>query len=695
MRIAGLLSLLVLLCQSLGAQASATASITGRITDQTGYRLPGASVKLVDSATGSERVYRSDAEGNYALTSLQPGTYQLKVTVQGFADWTSPVELHVGQGRVLDVSMRVAAPSETVITTDDRFLERSLNQVTGVDSVIRTEELDDLPLNGRNYLELSFLVPGNSPAPNFDPTKTNSVIVSSAGQLGRGGNVTIDGVDNNDDVVGGPLQNISQEAVQEFQIATNRFSAALGRTGSTAINVVTKSGTNEYHGSASVFVRDSRVQGLPATLDRSVGSDFPFDRQQYAGSVGGPLKPNKAWWFASVENRNQDGALLVGVRDPAARAIRREFAAAPLDDLIGTGRVDWNPGEADTLNFRFSGQRSDDTAASTLIRALGSPSQRQQSENQYKSVGASWNRVFSPTLVNNLSFGESNFSNVTDPVTPGPQFTFPSLQDGASFRVPQQTRQNRLQFSDSVDWIRGSHRLKFGGEVQKIDASFLLDVFREGRIEFVEDFAPFDRNGDGSTDDNDLLFAVTLRSAFPDRSLDLPDADNTHIAFFIQDDFRVTDRLSLNFGLRYELDSDVKNVSRYDEINPLVQPFLSGSRGRDTNNWGPRVGLNWATENGRTSLHAGYGIYYDRIVLEIQSLERGLDGRALPVEVRAGNFFFLDPESGTLPPVAPDPRRIRSRGFCSPAPEPVGSTSSMTTCRTPWSSSSTLGWRNG
>src|SRR5207237_347805 len=164
------------------------------------------------------------------------------------------------------------------------------------------------------------------------------------------------------------------------------------------------------------------------------------------------------------------------------------------------------------------------------------------------------------------------------------------------------------------------------------------------------DFPDFDRNGDGRVDDNDLLFAVTLRSGVPTQPLVIPGANNSYVAAFLQDDWRVSPRLTLNLGLRYELDTDVKNVSRFPAgINPLVLSFLRGSRHADRNNFAPRVGFNWSTKDGRTSLHGGYGIYYDRVTLEIQSLERGLDGRALPIDVRLGNVDYLDNTGHFLP----------------------------------------------
>jgi hypothetical protein len=198
-----------------------------------------------------------------------------------------------------------------------------------------------------------------------------------------------------------------------------------------------------------------------------------------------------------------------------------------------------------------------------------------------------------------------------------------------------------------------------GAEIQRVQSDLNLGVFQQGRIELIEDFPDFDRNGDGRVDDNDLVFAVTLRSGKPTQPLLLPATNNTYFAGLIQDDWRARPQLTLNLGLRYELDTDVKNVSRVDELNPLILPFLRGKRSSDKNNFGPRVGFNYSTKDGAMSVHGGYGIYYDRVTLEIQTLERGLDGRALPIEVRAGNLFFIpppclfNPACGTFPPGAP------------------------------------------
>lgn len=641
------------------AQQNATATVSGVVKDANGALVTGAQVTAKQTTTGIRRETVTNDAGYFVITNLPAGAYELQVSAKSFAEKIIPnIYLAVGQTSSVEVPLTVTV--QATVTLDDRWNYQLVDTNTAVvDGVIRNFEIESLPLNGRNFLELALLIPGNSPAPNFDPTKTNTVVISSAGQLGRGGNVTVDGADDNDDVVGGQVQNISQEAVQEFQIATNRFSAQLGRSGSSVINIVTKSGSNEYHGSGSFYFRNKSLQGLPATFDRTLGQAPPFDREQYAFTLGGPVKKDKAWFFGSVEYRNQDGAALVGVRNLATRRINRTFAAAPLNDLLSTERFDWQPSDKDHLLFRYSLQRENDVGSSTLDRAIGSASQRQASTNNTHSFLANYTRVLTARQVNSLNFSYSTFFNDIEPVSPGPQLTFPSIQDGASFRVPQGTKQRRLQISDTFTWTSGDHTLNFGGEIQRVAADFDLRVFQQGRIEMIEDFPDFDRNGDNKVDDNDLLFSVTLRSGKPTQPLLIPNANSTYVAGFIQDDWRVRPQLTLNLGLRYELDTDVKNVSRTSQLNPIILPFLHGSRGRDTNNFGPRVGFNYATKDGKTSIHGGYGIYYDRITLEIQSLERGLDGRALPIEVKAGPVFFIppqflfDPVNGTFPPGTP------------------------------------------
>ncbi|MBS1795786.1 MAG: TonB-dependent receptor [Acidobacteria bacterium] len=643
---------------STGFAQQPAATLTGIVFDPAGGRVAGASVKAVNPATGLERDATTNAEGVYVIANLPAGVYDIEISARNFPKHNQyrSVLLNVGQIYNLNAELGASGPEERVeITAPPLVID---TQSSKVDAVIDDRTIENLPLNGRNYLELALLTPGNAPAPNFDPTKSATVVISSAGQLGRGGSVMIDGTDNNDDVVGGSLINVSQDAVAEFQVATNRFSAEYGRSGSSVVNVVTKSGTNELHGSLAFYERDRKLQGLPATFDRSQPKP-PFDRQQYSFTLGGPLVKNKLFGFGGVEYRDQDGAVLVGIRDVPNRRITRGFAAAPLSDVLVNGRFDYLADARNIFNFRYSFENVSARDSSKLDRSIGSASYLQNLKNRFHSVAAGWTDQLSPRLVSNFSFSFNYFKNATDPVTNGVQLTFPSMLDGASFRVPQGTDQKRFQLSELVTAVAGNHTLKFGGEYQRIDSGIFLGVFRQGRIEFVQDFANADRNNDGQINDSDLLFAVTLRSQFPDRDLNLPNVDNNYFALFAQDDWRATKRLTLNLGLRYEADTNVKNVSGYGAVNPLVASFYRGNRKADWNNFAPRFGFNYTVRDD-LSVHGGYGIYYDRVVLELITLERGLDGRALPVAVRAGNALtdpngvpiFLD-QNGRFLPFAP------------------------------------------
>lgn len=637
------------LALSSAAQELGTAVLNGDVIDPSGAVVNAAQVTVKNTATGLERSSTSNSGGLFVFNSLAPGDYEVHVKAGGFAESTSKVRLEVGQQANLRVKLTVEKQQTTIDINDEEAIPLVNTVSSVVDGVVSTHQIENLPLNGRNFLELALLMPGNVIAPNFDPTKQNTVVISSAGQLGRGSSVTIDGTDNNDDAVGGMLLNIPEDAVQEFQMATNRFSAELGRTASGVANVITKSGTNTLHGSASVYARDKSLQALPSTFDPATtgGETPPFRREQYSATLGGPLVRDKAWWFAGFEYRDQLGGILAGTRDVEAQTITRSFARAPLSNTLGTVRGDWQMSPKNTLALRYSIDRIEATGSSAANAAFGSESQRQALRNNFQNFLASWTRVVSPRFVNRVSFSVNNFYNATDPVEPGPQLDFPTMTDGASFRVPQATWQNRFQFDDGADWTIGKHNLRFGGQFQRLDDKFYLGVFQGGRIEFVQDFANADRNGDGIINDEDLLFAATIRSATPDRALVLPNCDNNYIAAYLQDDWHIHPQLTLNLGVRYEVDTDVNNVGRYNEINPIVLPLLKGTRKKDLNNVGPRIGFNWATRGGRMSVHGGYGIYYDRITLEIESLERGLDGRALAIVVRAGNAI-TDPDGNPV-----------------------------------------------
>ena len=621
-----------------------TSSVAGTVLDASRAAIAQARVVIKNKATGQTREVRTGDDGTYTIQNLPPATYEVRVEAQGFGTAVvDNVELRVGEVPTVNVALKPAGATETVqiSATDALGIDTTTSQVSGA---IPDRTLTNLPLNGRNFLELAYLIPGNAPAPNFDPTKTNTLEVSSAGQFGRGGNIAVDGADNNDDVVGGTLQNFPQDSVQEFQIITNRFSADIGRSASSAINIVTKTGGNDIHGSGGFFFRNDKLSALPATLDPATVTDLgepPFDREQYAFSLGGPFKRDRAWWFGAIEYRNQDGVVLTGVRDLDARRVLTSFAEGPLNDLLLTARADWQATENNRMGFRFALQDEDDISNGSLRRPLGTADNRQLSFNNYYSFVANWVHNFSSRLLNDFVFHENKFKNEIPTFTEGRnQLFFPSVQDGGNFRIPQRTRQNRIQIRDNVSWSKGSHAFKFGGEFQRLDTDALFDLFGSGRIDLTEDFATRDRNGDGRIDDNDIPIGVTIRSAAPVRPPVVPDVDNNYFAFYIQDDWKVRPNFTLNLGLRYELDTNTKNVNDFDGINPIVRPFLPGDRKRDKNNFGPRIGFNWDPwSSGRTSIHGGYGIYYDRIVLEVPLLERLLDGRVLGLDVRLGSEF--------------------------------------------------------
>jgi outer membrane receptor protein involved in Fe transport len=644
-----------------------TSSLNGAVTDPQGGLVAGAKVAVINTATGATRETSSGSDGGFSVTDLPPGDYTVRVSASGFA--TSEykgVRLEVGRATTLTVSLRIASGGQVVqVSAAEIALNTTQSMVQGQ---VEAQEIRTLPLNGRNFLDLAFLIPGNRPAPRFDPTKTQTVEVSSAGAYGRGGNIIIDGADNNDEVVGGTLMNFPEDGLAEFQIAT-KFTAEVGRSSSSIINVATKSGTNSVHGSEYFFFRHKTLQGLPATFDRTQPTPR-FAREQFGGSLGGPLVRDKLFGFFAGEYLNQDHAVPAGVRNfnpDGTGTVSGGSALAFVHDVRITSRGDWVPDANDRVSLRYSFERALDVDNGFQIRPLGGAGNRQQSLNRYNSFLASWSKNFSATKINTISYQKNYFLNNIPAFSPDAPATnpgglavtnelrFPSLQDGANYRIPQRTRLARDQIRDTFYWSVGKHSLSFGTEFQYYGSDILFDIFGSGSVYLGGDF-PTQNLFTGTAcsaaapcNDTDIPVALALKSDAPVKPPTAPYEHVKYLGLFVQDDWHFRPGLTFNAGLRWDIDfnslgqteqnkpcPDLTTTSISCEfIRNLLGPYDSSAKYK---NFSPRVGFAWQPSGLKnTVVRGGYGIYYDRVILEPALLEELLNGRAVPIRAFGGS----------------------------------------------------------
>ena len=667
-----------------------TSTLNGTVTDPQGAAVAGAQVVITSNATGLSKETATGGDGGFAVADLTPGDYTVRVSASGFA--TSEfkrVRLDVGRASTLDISLKIAKAGEVIeVTGAELAVNTTQSEVQGV---VGSAEMQSLPLNGRNFLELAFLIPGNRPAPRFDPTKTVTLEVSSAGAYGRGGNIIVDGADNNDEVVGGTLMNFPEDGIGEFQIATNKYTAEVGRSESGIINIATKSGTNSVHGSEYMFFRHKALQGLPATFDRRQPTPR-FAREQFGGSLGGPIVRDKLFGFFAGEYLNQDHAVPIGIREfnPDGTGLSTVpvggSALAFVHDVRITSKGDWVPTAKDHIALRYSFQRSLDVDNGFQVRPFGSAANRQQSLNRYNSFLANWSRTISSNKVNTFIYQKNYFINFipffspNDPLTnpaglaAGNEVRFPDLQDGANYRIPQRTRLARDQFRDTFYWSSGKHSLNFGIEYQHYGSDIFFDLFGSGSLFMASDFPTNQFSGNGMPcsptnpcTDVDIPIGLALKSDAPG-SPSGPFVHNNYLGMFVQDDWRVRPRLTLNLGLRWDIDFNSLGETDRDKACPsltaidpnnlnceFIRNILGPHKGNGKyHNFGPRVGFAWDPfGKGRTVVRGGYGIYYDRVILEPAELEEVLNGRVLPLKAFNGStivngVYAPDPKTGQI-----------------------------------------------
>ena len=265
------------------AQATASSTIQGTVTDKSGAVVSGAQVVAKNKATDVVRTTTSSDTGYYRFELLPVGIYTVAVSKSGFGTVTQSVETLIGQTATVNAQLSPGATSEVIEVTSEAPLVDQLK--TSVSQNITPSEVEELPLLGRDVANLAYLAPGVKATDSYDPTKNRYAILSVNGQSGRNVNVTVNGVDNKDNTVGGPVMQLPLEAVQEFVISTQRFSAANGRSEGAAINMITKSGTNKYHGSAFGFFREQQFNAENFYEKQPGGQKGPYSRQFFGGSA--------------------------------------------------------------------------------------------------------------------------------------------------------------------------------------------------------------------------------------------------------------------------------------------------------------------------------------------------------------------------------------------------------------------------
>jgi len=662
------------------AQTSNTGTVTGVVKDEKGGLVPGASVKLVNLGTNAERTAVTSEDGIYEISQLVPGNYRLEIEAKGFSKYVQePVVVNVLQRTTANGDLKVGGIGETVTVTgeSEALVETTKTDVSGV---VDQRRLENLPVNGRSFASLAVLIPGATLQPSFDPTKARVGTFSVGGSTGRNLNITVDGGDNKDNAVGGILQNFSMEGIQEFALSTQRFSAANGRSGGALLSVVSKSGSNRFHGSVFGFFRDDALNAnAPKLLSEANPELFrnaadavkpPFSRQQFGGSFGGPIKQDKAFFFGTVERTRERGNSIVpgvdqekiGFLEPFGyEAV--QFLPQPFNDWQYTIKGDFNLSSKHTLVTRFAGQNNDalnDQAGFLIVRT--DLSGGNESLNTLYNFLASLTSTVSSSTVNQFTYQYHTFDNRINATTDLDLLIFPDgLTVGRNGNVPQQTLQKKHQFRDDLSWTRGNHGFKFGGDFTYVptlgglfafnsapeyDFLFNADEIVNNPDQFPQGFrttrilfGPVSCTGlglkiDPTLDDDDeekctqarldpfgVVGAVVLSGGDP--SFNLREGAK-QFAFYAQDDWKITPRFTLNLGLRYDVDlgfvdnAHAAENRTFQALQIIGSPFASKVVEDDVNNISPRIGFACDFRgDGRSVLRGGYGIYFDQSFLNV------------------------------------------------------------------------------
>jgi outer membrane receptor protein involved in Fe transport len=641
----GAAAILLLVCATSFAQQT-TGTITGRVLDEQGAAIPGVTVTAKSAATGFTRSEASDSEGIYRLSALPIGIYDVTAELQGFATVSKQgVEVNIAQTQAVDFPMKVAALAETVNVTGATPLIETT--ASSVGAVVDVKRIESIPLNGRQFANLAATVPGVGLGFHSDPTKSTQYAPMINGGAGRNVNYQIDGGDNNDDTVGGILQQFPLEAIEQFNFQTQRFKAEYGRSNGGVLNVITKSGTNMWSGSGFEFFRD---KSMNAQTENEILIDVDkqeYRRNQFGGSFGGPIAKDRAHFFGAIERTQQDTKQVVNTE--GLFPDKDGVFDVPYRETLGTGKVTANLTAAQYLSVRYGRNTNSQPYGAAVVNTVDNWG---DSTNKLNSFNINHNWVLGGSRLNEFIFQVADFSNQITSRSSAPNDTFPNgVSIGANVNTPQTTQQKKYQFRNDFSWHQTGvgglgHDFKVG--VNFINEPRLFITFNTGKGAIFNTHLTNDLNGPIST--------VTVSDG--DSSANIP---TKQFATYFQDDWRVRDRLTVNVGVRYDVTTGVQ----FDQsLNPnFVKIQAAGAAGRlngiiglenaglepqeDKNNFQPRIGAVLdVTGDGKNIIRGGWGIYTDFGYTNSNNLFAAADATGKGF----GNVFNVNNQAGIRNP---------------------------------------------
>lgn len=607
-----------------------TGDITGRVTDAQGKVVAGATVSATNKATGAARSAITNDSGDYTVTQLPPGRYEIAAEAKGFSKAVvQDFELNVGATVTQNFEMKPGDVTATVnVTSDSTPVETTTSEIG---KNITPAEVQNLPLLNRTFANLAIIAPEARPVGTFDPTKTHVGNIAFSGGDGRQVDVNVDGGDNKDNVVGSLLQNFAYESIQEFQVLQHRWTAESGRSVGGVVNVISKSGGNGLHGSGFFNFRNQSLRARDFFEKQSTDPKPTYDREEFGGSVGGRIVKDKLFFFGAVERFRERQNLLVNpALLPQISAIPGVTASPtiplPYNDTLLTIKIDHHISPRQTMFYRYSFQKNDSPNDQFDPTQPADLAGGNTNTNKLQSLVISHTYTFSPRVLNQFSFQWQTFENNILGVTTNPNIVFPSVQSGANVNVPQQTKERKFQFRDDISVLRGKHAMKFGvNYINTLLTGFFFFGANGYQITFFDDPLVIKNNTNGKYPQGFSTPGAVREITFNTGSGDTSQPVFHQLALYFQDDYKVTPRLTLNLGLRWDANirmlvdqTNNRTMKILANLNNARAKAITGADlGRTTASYKefqPRIGFAWDIKGtGQTVIRGGYGIFYDQI----------------------------------------------------------------------------------